>query len=92
MALLDDVKLALRISSASLDTEVQDLINAAKEDLEVTAIDETKLDDTNPLIKQAIIAYTKANFGYNNPEAERFMASYESMKRTIALSVKYAVE
>lgn len=92
MALLDDVKLALRISSASLDTEVQDLINAAKEDLEVTAIDETKLDDTNPLIKQAIVTYVKANFGYNNPEADRFMSAYESMKRTIALSVKYAVE
>jgi len=92
MALLDDVKLALRISSASLNTEVADLINAAEEDLQVTAIDETMFDETSPLIKQAIIAYCKANFGYNNPEAERFMSSYESMKRTIALSVKYAVE
>jgi len=92
MALIDDVKLALRVTSASLNTEVTDLINAAEEDLQVTAIDELMFDETSPLIKQAIIAYVKANFGYNNPEAERFMATYESIKRTLALVEKYAVE
>lgn len=92
MALLDDVKLALRVSSASLNTEITDLINAAEEDLQITAIDEALYDETSPLIKHAIVAYVKANFGYNNPEAERFMATYENLKRTLALSSKYVVE
>ena len=67
MALLDDVKVALRISAVNLsfDTEINDLIDAAKRDLLISGIVVT--DETDPLIKRAIVTYCKAHFGYDNP-------------------------
>jgi len=50
MALLDDVKLALRISpgTTAYDGEVQDLIDAAKADLRLSGVDPAKLDESTP--------------------------------------------
>lgn len=91
MALLDDVKAACRVSStnAGITTELTDLINAAEYDLSTTGIDITDL--TDPLIKRAIVLYCKAHFGYNNEDAERFIANYESLKAHLAMSVDYVV-
>ncbi|NOK23906.1 DNA-packaging protein, partial [Corallococcus carmarthensis] len=75
--MLDDVKLALRISSSAFDSEVQDLIDAAKADLQLSGVDEIKLIDTDPLIKRAIVTYVKANFGFDNPDAERLQRAYD---------------
>jgi len=52
MALLDDVKVALRISpgTTAYDGEVQDLIEAAKADLRLSGVDPAKLDGTDPRI------------------------------------------
>jgi len=91
MALLDDVKLALRISSSAFDVEVQDLIDAAKSDLKLSGVISEKVDaaEPDPLIKRAIIVYCKAHFGYDNPEADRFQRSYDLLKMHLALSVEY---
>lgn len=89
MALLDDVKATLRITSTSFNTEVTDLIAAAKQDLTLTGINCE--DETDSLIKRAIITYCKGNFGYNNQEAERFLESYEKLKAHLALSGDYVV-
>ncbi len=43
MALLDDVKFALRLNSAVMDTEVLDLIESAKAELANAGIDITKV-------------------------------------------------
>jgi uncharacterized phage protein (predicted DNA packaging) len=92
MALLDDVKLALRISSSAFDSEITDLIEAAKADLQLSGVKQEKADDDNdPLIKRAIIVYCKANFGYDNPEAERFQQSYDMLKQHLSLSYDYRV-
>lgn len=92
MALLDDVKQALRVSSATLNQEITDLIEAAKEDLQISNVDAETLTDADPLIKRAIITYSKAHFGYNNPDADRFMAAYESLKSHLSLSADHVVE
>jgi hypothetical protein len=42
------------------------------------------------LIKQAIITYCKANFGWDNPDAERFRQSYESLRNHLALTRNYS--
>lgn len=84
MALIDDAKKELRISNTAHDTEVTDLIASAKKDLEFTAIDASKIVESDPLIKRAIILYCKANFGYDNPDAPRFQASYDALKITLA--------
>lgn len=88
MALLDDVKDALRISGTDLDTEILDLIEAAKADLALGGV--LSVDETDPLIKRAIIVYCKSNFGWDNTEAERFQNSYDLLKKHISMSSVYA--
>lgn len=89
MALLDDVKQALRISNVGYDAEVTDLIESAKKDLEISGIPTTVILDTDPQIKQAIKIYCKAHFGYNNPDAPRFLMAYQSLKISLCLSGDY---
>ena len=89
MAILDDVKVALRIAATNtaFDGEVGDLIDAATDDLALAGI--ISDDTTDPLIKRAVITYCKANFGYDNPDAERFLQSYLMLKNHLALSIDY---
>ena len=90
MALLDDVKQALRVSGAALDTEIQDLIDAAKADLALSGVHPDRIVDTDPLIKRAITVYCKAHFGYEDPaQAELFLRSYLALKAHLALSKEY---
>ena len=88
MAILDDVKITLRISSSDLDTEVSDLISAAQADLSLCGIYVT--DTSDALIKRCINTYCKANFGYDVPEADRFMKSYDLLKQNLMLTRDYA--
>lgn len=91
MALLDDVKATLRISSTntSYDGEVTDLINAAIADLGLSGVDPDKIDSDDPLIKRAITVYVKAHFGWDNPDAERFAKAYDMLKAHLTLSQDY---
>jgi uncharacterized phage protein (predicted DNA packaging) len=88
--MLNDVKTALRISHTAFDTEIMDLIEAARHDLTLSGIssDKTK-DDSDPLIKRAIKTYCKANFGYDNPDANRFQESYDLLKQHLSLAGDY---
>lgn len=90
MAILDDVKLELRIGPATtkFDFEIQGLIDAAKADLGLSGV--LKVSDTEPLTKRAIVTYCKANFGWGNPDAERLLKAYESLKAHLSLSLEYA--
>jgi len=93
MALLDDIKLTLRISNTAFDGEINDLISAAKADLMLAGILPAKAnDDNDPLIKRAITVYVKANFGWNNPDAEKLQQSYAMIKGHLALSQEYTKE
>ena len=88
--MLQDIKDALRVSGTSLDTEIQDLIDAAKADLRLTGVHPDRIVDTDPLIKRAITVYCKAHFGYEEPaQAELFMKSYNALKVHLALSREY---
>jgi uncharacterized phage protein (predicted DNA packaging) len=89
MALLDDVKKALRVSNVDHNTEIEDLIAAAKHDLKITGLEAEVVDETDPLIKRAIITYCKAYFGYDNPDMERLVRAYESLKSHLTLSNDY---
>lgn len=93
MPILDDVKTALRISNTAFDSEITDLISAARSDLKLSGVLESKVnDDTDALIKRAIVVYCKANFGWNNPDAEKLQQSYDMLKMHLSLSQEYAVE
>lgn len=88
--LLDEVKTALRISSTATDTEIDDLILAAKADLQLCGLLGEFILVTDALIKRAIVTYCKANFGWDNPEADRFQRSYDMLKNHMSLSLDYA--
>lgn len=87
--MLNDVKLALRISSTAFDDEVQNLIDAARLDLQQAGVSKTVTNQDDPLIKRAVITYAKANFGYDNPEAERFNNAYVMLKQHLSLYGDY---
>ena len=89
MALLDDVKKSLRVTSVAFDTEISDLISAATTELSNVGIKVTLKGTDDPLIKRAITLYCKANFGYDNPESERFNLSYEMLKIHMSMSGDY---
>ena len=93
MAFIDDVKAALRVTTtnAGIVAEVTDLIASAKADLALTGVIPAKsILETDALIKRAIITYCKANFGYDNPDAERLQKSYEMLRDHLTLSMDYA--
>ncbi len=93
MALLEEVKASLRITTNDTDImiEVEELIESAKIDLIQAGVDATQVDKSEPdaIIKRAIKTYAKANFGYDNPEAERFALSYDMLKQSLCLYGDY---
>lgn len=86
--MLDLVKQWLRIRSdnTAFDAELQGLIDAAKQDLRRRGV---KAADNDPLIKQAVKMYCKANFGYDGSNADKFQKSYESLAVSLSLSGEY---
>jgi len=87
--LLESVKRELRASNSVFDGEVQDLIDAVLLDLRIPQIDATKIVETDPLIKRAIILYCKANFGLDNPDSEKYQRSYDNLVEKLSLSSSY---
>ena len=85
MALIDDVKISLRITSTAYNTEITDLISAAKADIALGGVITTSED--NALYKMAVILYVKANFGYDNADADRLNQSYDSLKQKLMLAI-----
>lgn len=87
--MLEKIKKSLRITHTSLDDEIRDLINAALADLRISGV--VNLLETDPLIIRAVTVYCKANFGLDNPNSEKYQASYESLKNHLSLSGEYNV-
>lgn len=84
--MLGKVKLSLRINNNAYDSEINDLIRSCKKDLELAGIASSKILVSDDMIVQAIIAYCKAYFGYDNPDAERYVRIYESIKTSLCLN------
>lgn len=90
MATLSEVKIALRVSNTALDGEITDLIAAARQDLILSGVLASKANSTtDSLIKRAVVTYVKAHFGWDNPEAERFLSAYVMLKQHLTLSQEY---
>jgi len=84
---LNSVKSTLRISTTSMDIEIADIIEACKLDLKYAGVN--IVAETDPLIKRAIIIYTKAQFGMDNQDSEKYQESYESLKNHLSLCGDY---
>lgn len=90
--LLDDVKLALRISNTAYDSEVADLIEGARMDLIQSGVSSKvamETDNPDPLIKRAIVLYAKAHFGLDAPDSERYLESYILLKMHLSQAGDY---
>lgn len=92
MALLDDVKVACRVTTTAFDNELDDLISAAFADIGITDVDPNLLTsaDTVPLIKRAVLTYCKMNFGtVDDGVYDRLKDSYDEQKRQLMMSGTY---
>lgn len=85
---LSKVKLALRVTTTAFDSELQDLIDAAKADLGIVA---QVVEDTDPLTAQAIITYCKCNFGQPD-DYDRLKRSYDEQKAQMRANPNYEAD
>jgi uncharacterized phage protein (predicted DNA packaging) len=91
--ILDEVKMALRITSDAFNTEISSIIEAAKSDLKLTGVSEIKTYDIekDSLVKRAVILYCKSQFGLDNPDSDKYQRAYDSLKIHLVLSQEYTV-
>ena len=103
-SLLSKVKKNLRISSStdSFDEELETLIRACILDLETSGVASSVLpvfevetstgteEELDSLIERVIITYCKAHFGFDNPDYEKLLLSYEEQKKKLCIVEEYA--
>jgi hypothetical protein len=78
------------VSHTALNSEITDLIAAARQDLILSGILPAKANsDTDALIKRVVITYVKAHFGYDNPDHERLLNAYHQLKLHLTLAGDY---
>ena len=87
--MLERVKLALRITTNKLDSEINELIHAAKIDLSISGV--RNINEADPIIIRAVILYCKANFGLSNADSEKYQNSYDLLKMSLKLCGDYNV-
>ena len=83
---LDKVKMALRITTNAFDTELTDLIEAAKLDMGIAGVIlPSSLDE---LCTRAVITYCKMHFGLPE-DADRLKRSYDEQKAQLVTATGY---
>ena len=84
--MLEKVKLALRTVTDKYDSELNDLIDAAKLDLGIAGV--SVPDTLDALVSKAIITYCKMSFGL--PEDwDRLKRSYDEQKAQLSNASGY---
>ena len=83
--MLDKVKLALRITTDAFDTELTDLIEAAKQDLGIAGV---VLSEADAVVTRAIITYCKMSFGLPE-DYDRLKRSYDEQKAQLSNATGY---
>lgn len=78
MALLDEMRAAVRVMSDMTDDEIQTWIDAAIADMRRCGVLPELLveESLSPLAKSAVTNYVRANYGLDNSESTRFHESY----------------
>ena len=83
--MLNKVKLALRITTDAFDTELTDLIEAAKLDLGIAGV---VLSEADAVVTRAIITYCKMSFGLPE-DYDRLKRSYDEQKAQLSNATGY---
>ena len=84
--MLDQVKLALRISTTAYDSELTYLIEAAKLDLGIAGV--VLPEELDALVQRAIITYCKMSFGLPE-DYDRLKRSYDEQKAQLSTCTGY---
>lgn len=93
--LLDACRAALRIPEfcVDFDEEIADAIEAARAELVAGGVSPEKAnDDDDGRVRLAIKVYVKATFGMDNPDADRFMKSFDCMLTSMSGDSAYRAE
>ena len=87
--MLEKVKLALRYVDSSLDSEITDVINAAKLDLKRVGVDVPDSDSNiDAQMEIAIILYARWHFDFEN-DGSRYRTMYYDKRADLALCEEY---
>ena len=88
--MLEKVKLALRITTNAYDSELTDLIEAAKSDLGIAGVIVPITTDSNidAIIQRAIVTYCKLNFGEPD-QYDKLKQSYDEQKAQLSMATGY---
>lgn len=93
MALIDDVKMALRVTTNAYDKELEDLIESAKLDLQIAGVLPSVTVSTETMdkaVSTAIKTYCKLNFGTPNPANFDYLKkSYDEQKAQLSNASGY---
>ena len=84
--MLENVKLAMGITTNAYDSELQDLIEAALLDLGVAGVDSTLTEDK--MVQRAVITYCRMMF-HSPADFENLRWAYEALKGQMAISTGY---
>lgn len=90
--ILRKVKTKLRISHNVLDEDVEDTIAACLKDLEVCGVQapaSDNLQETDPLILNAIKLYCRAEFTDDTGKAAEYLARYNALKSCLMMADGY---
>ena len=83
---LDNVKMALRITTTAYDSELTYLIAAAELDLGIAGV--VVPDSLDALVERAIITYCKMHFGIPE-DADRLKRAYDEQKAQLVTATGY---
>lgn len=68
-------------------------MQSSRHDLKLSGVIDAKADSCNdPLVVEAVLTYCKARFGLDNPDSEKYWASYLACERDMLNSQEYTVE
>lgn len=84
--MLNKVKMALRIVTNSFDSELTDLIEAAKQDLGIAGV--IVPSELDAIVTRAIITYCKMLFGLPE-DYDKLKASYDEQKAQLSNATGY---
>lgn len=84
--MLEKVKMALRIVTNSFDSELTDLIEAAKLDLGIAGV--IVPSELDAIVTRAIITFCKMSFGLPE-DYDRLKASYDEQKAQLSNATGY---
>lgn len=88
--ILEACRGALGVTDTHYDSEIEDAIAAAQIKMQIGGVRKAKAEDTSDaLVRMAIKTYVCGTVGLDNPDAERYLASFESMVTQMKMTSDY---